>query len=157
MRAPLLALLSLLVAASPALAARNTDRSPGGAQRAKVTAMAQSTAKPATRATTARPAARPALRQAGKATATPSRQRATTSIRSRETVSRDRRAAIASSPAASCPRGARRCSGRAVATPPMRWSQGLAPAAGVQAATCPAGTMATLATGHSDVVRCMPI
>lgn len=153
MRAPLLALLSLLVAASPALAARNTDRSPGGAQRAKVTATAPAAAKPATRNTTARPAAR----QAGKSVARPTRQRATSSIRSRETVSRDRRAAIASSPATSCPRGARRCSTRHMATPPMRWSQGLSPAAGVQAATCPAGTMATLATGHSDVVRCMPI
>lgn len=151
MRAPLLALLSLLVATSPALAARNTDRSPGGAQRAKVTATAPATAKPAARGT----ASRQAPRQAGKAS--PARQRATTSIRSRETVSRDRRAAIASSPSAACPRGARRCSTRSMAAPPMRWSQGLSPAAGVQAATCPAGTMATLATGHSDVVRCMPI
>jgi len=37
------------------------------------------------------------------------------------------------------------------------WTQGLAPAVGVQANECPDGTMATLARGHEDVVRCMPI
>jgi hypothetical protein len=38
-----------------------------------------------------------------------------------------------------------------------RWSQGLPPALGVQAQECPAGTMATLAEGHDDIVRCIPI
>lgn len=37
------------------------------------------------------------------------------------------------------------------------WAQGLPPAAWVQANDCPAGTLATLARGHEDVVRCMPI
>ena len=33
---------------------------------------------------------------------------------------------------------------------------GLPPAAGTQANGCPAGTMATLARGHDDIIRCMP-
>ena len=37
------------------------------------------------------------------------------------------------------------------------WTQGLPAAAGVQANECPDGTLATLARGHEDVVRCMPI
>jgi hypothetical protein len=74
-------------------------------------------------------------------------------MRGRVVVSRDRRAATA---AAACPRdgrgGGARCRSRAVG-----WMDGLSPAAGVQAAECPAGTMATLATGYADVVRCVPI
>jgi len=49
---------------------------------------------------------------------------------------------------------------RASAAPLVRsvgWSAGLPPAAGIQAGGCPSGTMATLARGHGDVVRCMPI
>lgn len=38
-----------------------------------------------------------------------------------------------------------------------RWAHGLPPALGVQAQECPAGTMATLAEGHDDIVRCMPM
>jgi len=34
---------------------------------------------------------------------------------------------------------------------------GLPPALGVQAETCPAGTMATLAEGHENIVRCIPL
>ena len=51
-------------------------------------------------------------------------------------------------------RGRRVCGGtRQVA---MRWSGGLAPAAGNQS-SCPDGTMATLAVGHENVVRCVPL
>ena len=51
-------------------------------------------------------------------------------------------------------RGRRVCGGtRQVA---MRWSGGLMPAAGNQT-TCPDGTMATLAVGHDNVVRCVPL
>jgi len=39
----------------------------------------------------------------------------------------------------------------------LAWQAGLTPAAGVQTAECPDGTMATLATGHSNVIRCMPL
>lgn len=56
--------------------------------------------------------------------------------------------------ACSTVRGRRVCGGtRTVA---MRWSGGLAPAAGIQS-SCPDGTMATLAVGHENVVRCVPM
>jgi hypothetical protein len=70
-----------------------------------------------------------------------------------------RPAAAPSGPAA-CARAARgvlRCRGGAVQAVSWRWAQGLPPALGVQAQECPAGTMATLAEGHEDIVRCIPI
>ena len=68
------------------------------------------------------------------------------------------RPAVLSGPAA-CGRAARgvlRCRG-AVQAVSWSWAQGLPPARGVQAQECPAGTMATLAEGHEDIVRCIPI
>jgi hypothetical protein len=57
-----------------------------------------------------------------------------------------------------CRNGQRNCRIYRVSAPqPMRWSQGLSPALNVQTSNCPAGTMATLATGHANIVRCMPI
>ncbi|WP_431272078.1 hypothetical protein [Dankookia sp. P2] len=58
---------------------------------------------------------------------------------------------------AGCSRKARQC--RGIAATPVRfgWTQGSPPAAQVQADQCPDGTMATLARGHDDVIRCMPI
>ena len=58
---------------------------------------------------------------------------------------------------AACSRKARQCRGTAVAKAQFGWTQGLPPAALVQANECPDGTLATLARGHDDVVRCMPI
>ena len=37
------------------------------------------------------------------------------------------------------------------------WGRGLSPAYGVQTTSCPDGTMATTAHGHTSVVRCIPI
>jgi hypothetical protein len=37
------------------------------------------------------------------------------------------------------------------------WQAGLEPATNAQAQSCPVGTLATLARGHSDVVRCLPL
>jgi hypothetical protein len=62
----------------------------------------------------------------------------------------------AAAPAA-CSRKARQCRGTAVVPARFGWTQGLPPAALVQANECPDGTLATLARGHDDVVRCMPI
>ena len=67
---------------------------------------------------------------------------------------------VASGPAI-CARAARggsrpRCRGAAQAVS-WSWTQGLPPALHVQAQECPAGTMATLAEGHEDIVRCIPI
>ncbi|UFN48046.1 hypothetical protein LPC08_18815 [Roseomonas sp. OT10] len=44
----------------------------------------------------------------------------------------------------------------AAATPRRSWHAGLPAADGDQMA-CPEGTMATLARGHSDTIRCMPL
>ncbi len=62
---------------------------------------------------------------------------------------------------ASCGRAARggpgsRCRASAAAAS-RSWAQGLPPALHVQAQECPTGTMATLAEGHEDIVRCIPI
>jgi hypothetical protein len=62
----------------------------------------------------------------------------------------------AAAPAA-CSRKAKQCRGTAVVPARFGWTQGLPPAALVQASECPDGTLATLARGHDDVVRCMPI
>lgn len=51
-------------------------------------------------------------------------------------------------------RGRRVCGGARQVS--MRWTGGLPPAAGNQS-TCPDGTMATLALGHDNVVRCVPL
>jgi hypothetical protein len=58
---------------------------------------------------------------------------------------------------AACSRKAKQCRGTAVVPARFGWTQGLPPAALVQANECPDGTLATLARGHDDVVRCMPI
>jgi hypothetical protein len=64
-----------------------------------------------------------------------------------------------------CPRGGQpqrggRCRGEgaayAGAAGGLRWQAGLPPAEHVQR-ECPSGTLATLAHGHTDVVRCMPL
>lgn len=51
------------------------------------------------------------------------------------------------------------CRGRNCGSAPRQvsWQSGLAPATNEQAQACPAGTLATLARGHADIVRCMPL
>jgi len=64
-----------------------------------------------------------------------------------------RRTAMAS---CSTRHGRRTCSTTASRSEPMRWTGGLAPAAMSQAA-CPDGTIATMAIGHNDITRCVPL
>ncbi|MEI6159178.1 MAG: hypothetical protein WCP77_05025 [Roseococcus sp.] len=52
--------------------------------------------------------------------------------------------------------GRRVCSPGATRTASMRWTGGLAPAAMSQAG-CPDGTIATMAIGHNDITRCVPL
>lgn len=52
--------------------------------------------------------------------------------------------------------GRRTCSTTASRGEVMRWTGGLAPAAMSQAA-CPDGTIATMAIGHNDITRCVPL
>lgn len=145
MRPLMLALCGLLLAGSPALAAKRSD-SPSPAPRHQAGLAA---AKPSHGQ--ARSAAREGrgvqLAHRGQA-----RLRRAAPVRGQLGASHDDRAATAS---AACMRvrGVSRCRPQSV----MSWTQGLPPAAGVQAQDCPAGTMATLARGHDDIVRCMPI
>jgi hypothetical protein len=120
MRAFPLALLGLLLAAGPALAASGKDGA--GITRGKVAA-----------------ASAPA-----RAGAVPKPDQARRGVKEPRSATQTQRAAA-------CARGRGACGGRS-----FDWTAGLPPAMGVQMAGCPAGTMATLATGHSDVVRCMP-
>jgi hypothetical protein len=178
MRLTLLAFLGLMLALAPAMAARTPERSQQvAAPRGKPAAAAPSTstrsARPAprpaatsgTRATKPASLAGTAARPATRPTATRTAARATprgTDARLVRTAGRptaaSRGASATTAATATCRAGSRQCARLVrVSAPPMRWSQGLAPAANVQAATCPAGTMATLATGHAAIVRCMPI
>ncbi len=52
--------------------------------------------------------------------------------------------------------GRRTCAPAATRTATMRWTGGLAPAAFSQTG-CPDGTIATMAIGHSDITRCVPL
>jgi hypothetical protein len=72
-------------------------------------------------------------------------------VRGQGVVTRDQRAASAATGGCTGRRGAQ------CRSPRMNWTQGLSPAAGIQANECPDGTMATLARGHEDITRCMPI
>ena len=152
MRYLLLAFCGLLLAGGPASAATRSDpaspapRQQAGAAKAKPPPGQARAAKPAPRAG----AAARNTRSAGQRRTT-TVQRATP-VYSQLGSSRDDRAASASAACARV-RGVLRCGVQSV----MNWTQGLPPAAGVQAQDCPAGTMATLARGHDDVVRCMPI
>jgi hypothetical protein len=133
MRLATLAVLGLVIASGPAFA--------GGKRGGHQAHTSARTVQPAGQATRAahRPGA--AHQQAQVQRSAP--------LRGQLGMVRDARAASAST-AISPRRGAR---GRAV---PMRWSAGLPAPALVQANECPDGTMATLAHGHDDIVRCMP-
>jgi hypothetical protein len=113
---------------------------------------------------------------AGRATATSQRQalapRGTASSRTAQRAGSSRHAAAvpyARQPAATNTRGLRQTAmascttrnGRRVCAPgatrtSMSWTGGLAPAAMSQAG-CPDGTIATMAIGHSDITRCVPL
>jgi hypothetical protein len=124
-----LALLGLMFAAAPMLGAQAADRPTGG--RHGTQAAAKQRPASAARSQVAVQRSAPMRGQLG--------------------VTRDQRAA-SSAGGCSPRRGASQCR-----TARMNWTQGLPPAAGIQANECPDGTMATLAHGHDDIVRCMPI
>ncbi len=170
MRAILLALLgvTLLAGQADAAARRNETARPAArtahSQPARTATPARSAAParqaaPARSAAPARVSAAPA-RQGNirsvisSAQAAPSSQRA--ALRGHlGTSRRDARAAYATAaPAAACRRG-QRC--RATGASAGAWARGLEPASNVQAAECPDGTMATLARGHTNITRCMPL
>jgi hypothetical protein len=161
-RTLLLALLGLAFAGSPALAAKRGATSSSTAPVVRTAAAA----KPAL-AGAGRVAAKPrsAARGGSGRVARASRVRnaawagKAAPIRLRYTGMQEHRAASASG-ATACTRsgGVTRCRVRSVMGGSVAgWAAGLSPAAGIQADECPAGTMATLARGHEDIIRCMPI
>lgn len=118
-----------------------------------------------------------ATRQASTPRATASRTTATRPTAGNRAVARSgtstRQAAAipyARQPAAQAPRGLRQtavatcttrngrrtCAPTATRTASFRWTGGLAPAAMSQAG-CPDGTIATMALGHNDITRCVPL
>lgn len=137
-RSLMLALVGFVLAGSPALASTRDERPHGQQPQARAQARA------------AAPAARP-VRNGQRSTV-----RRAAPVSGQLGVSRDWRTATAST---SCvrSRGVTRCRGQSLSWSQGGWARGLEPAANVQANECPAGTMATLARGHDDVVRCMPI
>jgi len=112
-----------------------------------------------------REAAATSRRGNGAARATPNRPTAGQSRASRQASTRGARNASARGTRDATSRGGARqtagaaCRGRNCAAQrrPVSWQAGLEPATNEQARSCPVGTMATLARGHSDIVRCMPL
>lgn len=145
-------------------------RSPAAHHSVASTAASRQTAtRPAARAGSARSdAARSAPASQGQLIsrrATPSGSHALRSGQSRHAVAvpYSRQAALPArglrqTAMASCTtRGGRRvCSPAITRTASMRWTGGLAPAAMSQAG-CPDGTIATMAIGHNDITRCVPL
>ena len=139
MRHLMLALAGLVFATAPMLAAEAAERSGGRQQRAQ----SQPRVQMVSHVVVARPVAAPRGRQAAVQRSAP--------VRGQGVVMRDQRAASAATGGCTGRRGAQ------CRSPRMNWTQGLSPAAGIQANECPDGTMATLARGHEDITRCMPI
>lgn len=143
----------LMVSADEAMAQRASAERP--------TAVEQRHSRPAQP-----PAAAPARAQAARPAATP-RQQVARPANSRAAAQAARGTVFRSATAATTagmPRTATagcarrdaqgRCLRPAAATP--RWQTGLPPITMAQQ-ECPPGTVATLARGHADVVRCLPI
>ena len=141
MRYGAMSILALgLLMGAPAEAARN-EQTAARNQPSAAASTVQSTTRPAAATTAGRGHA--ATRQP----AAPYHRASLSSTQQRSASGRVAAACTLSS-------GRRVCGGtRQVA---MRWTGGLMPAAGNQT-SCPDGTMATLAVGHENVVRCVPL
>ncbi|WP_431282104.1 hypothetical protein ACQW02_22290 [Humitalea sp. 24SJ18S-53] len=157
MRLLTLLTLSLLALAPLRSADATTTRQQQAGSRPAATAP-NSQARSATRATPPRSATRQTpRRQTASTRATTGRTQATTQGRNRTAAART---SGRNGAAASCQRrdSRGRCVGPRTASlqGAAGWQGGL-PAASNTQSDCPSGTMATLARGHSDVTRCMPI
>ncbi len=138
------------VASTPATQARPPAAERPAAQRSTPRATTQRA--PTQRATTQRATTQRATTQR----ATTQRGTSAAAARNRATPSRNR-AVSATAPTrntAACERRDNR--GRCVGPRTASWQGGLPIASNTQA-DCPAGTMATLARGHSSVIRCLPL
>ncbi|WP_244408807.1 hypothetical protein [Roseomonas fluvialis] len=165
--------MRLLASALIVLASLGWSAAPSEARtRDQAQAQSRQGTPQASRASATRAAAAPQRREAASRSAT-SRQ-----ATSQRTPARDargtRQASTRSAASARDARGTRQaaarsgtrqqqaavnCRGRNCAprTRAVSWQGGLEPATNAQAHACPTGTLATLAHGHSDIVRCMPL
>lgn len=159
MRFILLALLAFGMAGG-AHAAPDRGRGvsqPGPTRVATAPAAASTRAAIARQTTSRRPTAQPVQRNANS-------RRAAAQPVSRSLRGANGRAARQSGYAATrtgrqaeaCPRGSRaaRCRG---GERRFAWQSGLPQAAGVQAVSCPTGTVETPAHGHTTIMRCLPL
>lgn len=177
----LAALMAALVMPHPAEAARRDDR-PQVSRSAPAGTVGRSSAPAASRAAAAKPtpgkagqsqantrqantresAARPAAsRQAALRPGDVRTQRQGVVVRGAAAATLPRGPAAATRNAARSEASCRRRNGRTIcsappAERPLSWQAGLPSATNAQR-DCPAGTLATLARGHNDIVRCMPL
>jgi hypothetical protein len=162
--------MRLLASALIALATLTWGAAPTEARtREQAQAQTRQAAPQATRTAASRAAAAPQRQAASRPTAvrqaaaSPSRDaRGTRQASTRQPAAspRDARGTRqAASRAGSRQQAAANCRGRNCAprTRTVSWQGGLEPATNAQAHACPSGTLATLAHGHSDIVRCMPL
>jgi hypothetical protein len=150
-----------------------TTRASAARQRPATTRQAATRPAATRQATTRQAAARPAnTRQAATRPAS-SRRAATRPATTRQATTRQANIRQTQTARARNARGTRQASSRAAgrqqATATCRgrncapsrrsvsWQGGLEPATNEQARGCPTGTLATLAHGHRDIVRCMPL
>ncbi len=126
-------------------------------------------ARPATSRATTTTANRTRQATAPRAATAPRNAQASRSL-ARSGATRHAAVPYARQPAAQAPRGLRQtavascttrngrrvCAPAATRTASFRWTGGLAPAAMSQAG-CPDGTIATMAFGHNDITRCVPL
>ena len=164
--------VACLLAFSPAEAARGDAR---GSVRAAVVPKPAAVARPQA----SRPSAAPSRQAVVRPSASPRPSAARHQLAARgskaagrQAESRDRLAmpapyarqqvapnALRQTAMASCVvRSGRRVCGPVMRTVSFRWTQGgNMPPATMAQSTCPDGTMATTALGHTDVVRCVPL
>lgn len=152
--------------ASPRTAARSTQQRAGARAPDRGTASRAVAQRPASRTVTQRVAGRTTSRQAASQAASrrDARQQVAIlrpgDIRLQRTGFVMRGAAAAAIPREAAAQACTRRNGRTNCAPPRDsiagWQVGL-PRADNSQQSCPNGTFATLARGHDDVVRCMPI
>ena len=150
--------MRLLASALIALATLTWTASPGEARtREQAQAQSRQAAPQANRASATRTAAAPQRQSAPARQAAPARQGAAGQARTANDARGARQAAARSG--GHQQQAAAQCRGRNCAprSRTVSWQGGLEPPTNAQAQSCPAGTLATLAHGHSDVVRCLPL
>ncbi len=147
----MLGLAPLLLGAAPADAASTRDRRE--TQRTAEPAARRAAPQPQRHAATTPHRTAPAPAHSSRVPRLVGSAHAALPMRGRLAETRDRHAAVSNAQPCRSVNGRRSCT----RGPAMSWTRGLEPAAGIQAQECPDGTMATMARGHDNIVRCMPI